>query len=104
MGLPPAPYYVPSWCQAACLTAAPHPGPYPPPPPRPGTDVGPIVPALERIWADSLGSSLADFNFRTVTSEFNKLVYQYPIRIPERYSLVIRCAAGGVGCGLGLGL
>jgi predicted unusual protein kinase regulating ubiquinone biosynthesis (AarF/ABC1/UbiB family) len=27
---------------------------------------------------------------RSVTSKFNELVYQYPIRIPERYSLVIR--------------
>lgn len=56
----------------------------------PGTDVKPIVPALEKIWADSMGRSLADFNFRTVTSKFNELVYEYPIRIPERYSLVIR--------------
>ncbi|GLI61835.1 hypothetical protein VaNZ11_004341 [Volvox africanus] len=56
----------------------------------PGTDIKPIVPALEKIWADSKGQSLADFNFRTVTSKFNELVYQYPIRIPERYSLVIR--------------
>lgn len=56
----------------------------------PGTDVEPIVPALEKIWADSLGRSLSDFNFRTVTTKFNELVYQYPIRIPERYSLVIR--------------
>lgn len=55
-----------------------------------GTDVTPIVPALEKIWADSMGQSLGDFNFRTVTSRFNELVYQYPIRIPERYSLVIR--------------
>ena len=57
----------------------------------PGTDVKPIVPALENIWADSMGRSLSDFNFRTVTSKFNDLVFQYPIRIPERYSLVIRC-------------
>ena len=56
----------------------------------PGTDIAPIVPALESIWADSLGRSLADFNFRTVTSKFNELVYQHPIRIPERYALVIR--------------
>eukprot|EP00775_Hariotina_reticulata_P007990 gene7990-8188_t len=56
----------------------------------PGTDISPIVPALEKIWRDSKGQSLADFNFRTVTSKFNELVYQYPIRIPERYSLVIR--------------
>lgn len=55
-----------------------------------GTDVTPIVPALEKIWAAALGQSLADFNFRTVTSKFNELVFNYPIRIPERYSLVIR--------------
>uniref|UniRef100_A0A7R9YW22 Protein kinase domain-containing protein n=1 Tax=Chlamydomonas euryale TaxID=1486919 RepID=A0A7R9YW22_9CHLO len=56
----------------------------------PGTDITPITPALEKIWADSKGQALSDFNFRTVTSKFNELVYQYPIRIPERYSLVIR--------------
>ena len=56
----------------------------------PGTDVRPIVPALEKIWADSLGKGMADFNFRSVTSKFNELVFQYPIRIPERYALVIR--------------
>lgn len=54
------------------------------------TDIGPIVPALEQIWDDSLGKSLSEFNFRTVTGKFNELVYQYPIRIPERFSLVIR--------------
>jgi len=35
-------------------------------------------------------ASVSNFNFRTVTGLFNKLVYQYPIRIPERFSLVIR--------------
>lgn len=56
----------------------------------PGTDVTPIVPALEAIWQNSTGKGLADFNFRSVTGKFNQLVYQYPIRIPERFSLVIR--------------
>ncbi|KAK8641181.1 hypothetical protein V6N13_010606 [Hibiscus sabdariffa] len=55
-----------------------------------GTDVSPIVPALEAIWQNSAGKGLADFNFRSVTGQFNKLVYNYPIRIPERFSLVIR--------------
>ena len=47
---------------------------------------------------------MASFNFRTVTSRFNELVYQYPIRIPERYSLVIRslltqvCVCEGAVC------
>ncbi|CAJ1415172.1 unnamed protein product [Effrenium voratum] len=57
---------------------------------RPGTDVSEIVPAMETIWADSMGKSIKDFNFRTVTARFSKLVYQFPIRIPERFSLVIR--------------
>ena len=54
------------------------------------TDIGPIVPALEQIWTEALGKSLSEFNFRNVTGKFNELVYQYPIRIPERFSLVIR--------------
>lgn len=56
----------------------------------PGTDINPLVPALEKIWKDSLGQSLDVFNFRSVTGKFNELMYQYPIRIPERYALVIR--------------
>lgn len=55
-----------------------------------GTDVSPIIPALEAIWQNSAGKGLSDFNFRSVTGQFNKLVYDYPIRIPERFSLVIR--------------
>ncbi|KAJ3671604.1 hypothetical protein LUZ60_007683 [Juncus effusus] len=55
-----------------------------------GTDVSPIVPALEAIWQNSVGKGLSDFNFRIVTGKFNQLVYNYPIRIPERFSLVIR--------------
>ncbi|KAL8171230.1 hypothetical protein V2J09_023034 [Rumex salicifolius] len=55
-----------------------------------GTDVAPIVPALESIWQNSLGKGLSEFNFRSVTGKFNQMVYQYPIRIPERFSLVIR--------------
>lgn len=56
----------------------------------PGTDLTPIVPALKDIWSDARTRSMVNFNFRTVTSSFNRLVYQYPIRIPERFSLVIR--------------
>lgn len=56
----------------------------------PGTDVSPIIPVLEAIWQNSSGKGLSDFNFRSVTGKFNQLVYNYPIRIPERFSLVIR--------------
>ena len=77
------------------------PPPAPPSPPphthTPGTDLAPIAPALENIWRDSKGQSMSAFNFRTVTSKFNELVYQYPIRIPARYSLVIRSLLTQVG-------
>lgn len=33
----------------------------------PGTDVAPIIPALEAIWQNSAGKGLSDFNFRSVT-------------------------------------
>jgi len=47
-------------------------------PPAKGTELGPIVPALEQIWKGSMGQSMKDFNFRSVTDKFNALVYQYP--------------------------
>jgi predicted unusual protein kinase regulating ubiquinone biosynthesis (AarF/ABC1/UbiB family) len=41
----------------------------------PGTDVTPIVPALEAIWQNSTGKGLADFNFRSVTGK------HFPLRV-----------------------
>jgi len=55
-----------------------------------GTDSEPIAGALQGMWKDAMGRSIRDFNFRTVTAEFSKLAYQYPIRVPERFALVIR--------------
>jgi predicted unusual protein kinase regulating ubiquinone biosynthesis (AarF/ABC1/UbiB family) len=37
----------------------------------PGTDVAPIIPALEAIWQNSSGKGLSDFNFRSVTGNFS---------------------------------
>lgn len=57
----------------------------------PGVDMEPIVWALQDAWGDTLsGASLKTFTFRKLTDEFNKLLYKYPIRVPERFSLVIR--------------
>lgn len=39
-----------------------------------GTDVTPIIPALEAIWQNSSGKGLSDFNFRSVTGEFHILL------------------------------
>ena len=46
------------------LSSSAAPSPHPCPLPPAGTNVAPLVPALEKIWADSMGPSLADFNFR----------------------------------------
>ena len=43
-----------------------------------GTDVSPIVPALEAIWQNSAGKGLADFNFRSVTGNPHFLFF-YPV-------------------------
>lgn len=39
-----------------------------------GTDVSPIVPALEAIWQNSLGKGLSEFNFRSVTGKFQSVL------------------------------
>ena len=42
----------------------------------PGTDVVPIAEALRSTWAESLSEAgLANFSFRTLTDQFNKLLY-----------------------------
>jgi len=57
----------------------------------PGVDVKPIAGALQEAWGVSLrADGLADFSFRNLTNQFNKLLFLYPIRVPERFSLVIR--------------
>lgn len=39
-----------------------------------GTDVSPIIPALEAIWQNSAGKGLSDFNFRSVTGNQNPFI------------------------------
>lgn len=46
----------------------------------PGTDVTPIIPALEAIWQNSAGKGLSDFNFRSVTG-MKYLIYQQNIAV-----------------------
>jgi predicted unusual protein kinase regulating ubiquinone biosynthesis (AarF/ABC1/UbiB family) len=44
----------------------------------PDTDLNPIIPALERVLGDALGSRVEDFNFKTITDQFSELMYEYP--------------------------
>jgi predicted unusual protein kinase regulating ubiquinone biosynthesis (AarF/ABC1/UbiB family) len=56
----------------------------------PDIDVTPIIPALECVFADVVGSSVGEFNFKVATDRFSDLMYQYPFRIPAKFALIIR--------------
>jgi predicted unusual protein kinase regulating ubiquinone biosynthesis (AarF/ABC1/UbiB family) len=56
----------------------------------PDTDITPIIPALECVFADVVGSSVGEFNFKVATDRFSDLMYQYPFRIPAKFALIIR--------------
>ena len=56
----------------------------------PGTDIQPIIPALEAVLGDILGQRVKDFNFKTITDRFSELMYDYPFRVPSKFALIIR--------------
>lgn len=68
----------------------------------PDTDLGPIVPALNRVLGDALGSKVSDFNFKTVTDQFSELMYEYPFRVPAKFALIIRSLVTQEGLALSL--
>jgi predicted unusual protein kinase regulating ubiquinone biosynthesis (AarF/ABC1/UbiB family) len=56
----------------------------------PGTNIAPIVPALETVLGDVMGESVGNFNFKTVTDRFSELMFDYPFRVPAKFALIIR--------------
>uniref|UniRef100_A0A453HL74 Uncharacterized protein n=1 Tax=Aegilops tauschii subsp. strangulata TaxID=200361 RepID=A0A453HL74_AEGTS len=56
-----------------------------------GTDVSPIIPALEAIWQNSAGKGLADFNFRSVAYPYiaNRLLTDPNPALRERLIQVL---------------
>lgn len=56
----------------------------------PGTDIRPIIPAIESVLGDVMGESVKDFNFKTITDRFSELMFDYPFRIPAKFALIIR--------------
>lgn len=68
----------------------------------PGTDVRPIVPALESVLGNIIGQKVADFNFKTITDRFSDLVFEYPFRVPAKFALIIRSLITQEGVALSL--
>lgn len=68
----------------------------------PDTDIRPIIPALESVFANALGESVRDFNFKTITDQFAALMYEYPFRLPAKFALIIRSLVTQEGLALSL--
>jgi predicted unusual protein kinase regulating ubiquinone biosynthesis (AarF/ABC1/UbiB family) len=68
----------------------------------PETDIRPIIPALETVFADVMGQSVGDFNFKTVTDKFSDLMFEYPFRVPAKFALIIRSLVTQEGLALSL--
>lgn len=68
----------------------------------PDTDIIPIIPALEMVFANVVGQSVGNFNFKTITDEFSELMYEYPFRVPAKFALIIRSLVTQEGLALSL--
>lgn len=68
----------------------------------PDTDIRPIIPALETVFADIIGQKVGDFNFKTITDKFSELMYDYPFRVPAKFALIIRSLVTEEGLALSL--
>ncbi len=68
----------------------------------PDTDINPIVPALEKLLGDAINRDVGDFNFKTITDEFSKLMYDFPFRVPAKFALIIRSLVTQEGIALSL--
>ncbi|MBP0017809.1 MAG: AarF/ABC1/UbiB kinase family protein [Cyanobacteria bacterium SBLK] len=66
------------------------------------TDITPIIPALEKVLGNAMGEKVKDFNFKTITDEFSELMYDYPFRVPAKFSLIIRSLVTQEGLALTL--
>jgi len=56
----------------------------------PETDLTPIIPALGRVFSNTLGASVAELNIKSITDDLSALMYEYPFRVPAYYALIIR--------------
>ncbi|MEM9923585.1 MAG: AarF/ABC1/UbiB kinase family protein [Cyanobacteria bacterium P01_D01_bin.50] len=68
----------------------------------PDTDIRPIVPALEALLGDAINQNVGEFNFKTITDEFSKLMYDFPFRVPAKFALIIRSLVTQEGIALSL--
>jgi predicted unusual protein kinase regulating ubiquinone biosynthesis (AarF/ABC1/UbiB family) len=69
---------------------------------QPGTNLTPIVAALESVFQDIMNEKVRDFNFKVVTDRFAKVMYEYPFCLPAKFALIIRSVVTQEGVALSL--
>ena len=68
----------------------------------PDTDITPIVPMLEWVWQEAVGTQIRDFRFKDATDSFSDLMYRYPFRVPAHFALIIRSLVTQEGIAMSL--
>ncbi len=65
-------------------------------------DLQKLVEPLKEVLGGSLGAEVGNFNLKSVTDKFSKLMYSYPFRVPSRFALIIRAVVSQEGLALRL--
>lgn len=68
----------------------------------PDTDLRPIVPALNEVFGNALGASVAEMNFKSITDQMSAMMYEFPFRVPAYYALIIRSMVTLEGIAIGI--
>ncbi len=66
------------------------------------TDLTPIIPALSQVFAEAMGASVSELNFKSITDKLSAVMYDYPFRVPAYYALIIRSLVTLEGIAIGL--
>ncbi|GAB4211077.1 MAG: AarF/ABC1/UbiB kinase family protein [Synechococcales cyanobacterium] len=66
------------------------------------TDLSPIIPALSSVFAEAMGASVAEMNFKSITDKLSGVMYDYPFRVPAYYALIIRSLLTLEGIAIGI--
>ena len=68
----------------------------------PDTNLKWLVPELADVFGNALGSSVAEFGFKSIIQKLFPLVYKYPFELPTYYLLIFRCFATLEGLALNI--
>lgn len=66
------------------------------------TDLQPIIPALNNVFGNALGASVAELNFKSITDQMSEMMYEFPFRVPAYYALIIRSLVTLEGIAIGI--